>query len=249
MVAITDHDTTAGWDAAAAARPDGLALVRGAEFSCSREGISLHLLAYLFDPAEPVLFARLGELRDSRVGRAEAMVAMLVADGTGVTWEQVRALAGGTVGRPHVAQALVERGHVDSVGAAFTADWIGTHGRYWVGKLELDVVEAVGLVTGAGGVAVFAHPGAHRRGRTVGDDVIADMAAAGLAGLEVDHVDHDDPTRARLRLLAAELGLLTTGSSDFHGTNKPVRLGAELTPETSYDGIVARATGVPVLGP
>ena len=177
------------------------------------------------------------------------MVSMLEADGTGVTWERVRALAGGTVGRPHVAQALVEQGHIGAVGEAFTSDWLGTHGRYWVAKLELDVVEAVGLVTGAGGVAVFAHPGAHRRGRTVGEDVIVDMAAAGLAGLEVDHVDHDEPTRARLRRLAAELGLLTTGSSDFHGTNKSVRLGDALTPETSYAEVVARATGVPVLGP
>ena len=249
VVALTDHDTTAGWDTAAAARPDGLVLVRGAEISCTRGGISLHLLAYLFDPAEPRLAGRLAELRDSRVGRAERMVAMLDAAGTGVTWERVRALAGGTVGRPHVAQALIEQGHIPDVSAAFTPDWIGTHGRFWVDKLELDVVEAVGLVTGAGGVAVFAHPGAHSRGRTVGDDVIREMATAGLAGLEVDHADHDAPTRVHLRELAAGLDLLTTGSSDFHGTNKTVRLGDELTPEPSYAGIVARATGVGVLGP
>jgi predicted metal-dependent phosphoesterase TrpH len=186
-------------------------------------------------------------LRASRVGRAERMVELLAGDGHPVTWDQVRELAGGTVGRPHIAQALMAHGLVDSVTDAFTPDWIGTHGRYWVAKAELDVVEAVRLVVGAGGVAVFAHPAASKRGRTVGDDVIALMAAAGLAGLEVDHVDHSEDEKAHLRGLAAELGLLTTGSSDFHGENKTVQLGAHLTSEAAYDEIVSRATGVSVI--
>jgi predicted metal-dependent phosphoesterase TrpH len=186
-------------------------------------------------------------LRDSRISRAARMVEMLAADGHPVTWEQVRELAGGTVGRPHIAQALMAHGLVGSVSEAFQPEWIGTRGRYWVAKAELDVVDGVRLVTGAGGVAVFAHPGASRRGRTVGDDVIALMAGAGLAGLEVDHIDHDDSERAHLRGLAAELGLLTTGSSDFHGDNKEVRLGAFLTDESAYDEIVDRATGLEVL--
>jgi len=194
-----------------------------------------------------VLRARLAGLVQSRAGRAEQMARMLEDAGTGVTWERVRELAGGTVGRPHVALALIEQGHVATVSEAFTPDWIGTSGRFWIAKLELDVVEAIGLVAAAGGVAVFAHPAASARGRTVSDDVIAEMAAAGLAGLEVDHGDHDAAARARLRSLAAELGLLTTGSSDYHGENKPVRLGAELTPEASYAAIVERATGVEVL--
>jgi len=194
-----------------------------------------------------VLRARLAGLVQSRAGRAEQMARMLEDAGTGVTWERVRELAGGTVGRPHVALALIEQGHVATVSEAFTPDWIGTSGRFWVAKLELDVVEAIRLVAAAGGVAVFAHPAASARGRTVSDDVIAEMAAAGLAGLEVDHGDHDAAARARLRSLAAELGLLTTGSSDYHGENKPVRLGAELTPEASYAAIVERATGVEVL--
>ena len=243
VVALTDHDTTDGWAAAAAALPAGLSLVRGTEISCVRDGISLHLLSYLHDPDEPALSGKLRELRESRVGRAERMARMLEADGTGVTWERVQELAGGTVGRPHVAQALIEQGHVASVAEAFTADWIGTHGRYWVAKLELDVVDAVRLVVGAGGAAVFAHPAASKRGRTVGDDVIADMAAAGIVGLEVDHVDHDDAERAHLRGLARELGLLTTGSSDFHGTNKTVRLGEHTTPEEQYERLVAAASG------
>ena len=247
VLALTDHDTTAGWVEAAAALPPGLSLVRGAEISCIRDGISLHLLAYLFDPAEPAFAAVRQDLRDSRTARAEQMARRLEVDGTGVTWARVQELAGGTVGRPHVAQAIVEQGHVATVAQTFVPEWIGTHGRYWVGKLELDVVTAIDLVTGAGGVAVFAHPAASKRGRTVGDDVIAEMAQAGLAGLEVDHVDHDEQERAHLRALAAELHLLTTGSSDFHGTSKTVQLGAHLTSEASYDEIVSRATGVGVL--
>jgi predicted metal-dependent phosphoesterase TrpH len=247
VVALTDHDTTGGWQAAADAVPDGLTLVRGAEISCTSGGISLHLLAYLFDPDEPVFAARRHELRSSRLSRAERMVRLLADDGHPVTWDQVQELAGGTIGRPHVAQALIEAGLVSSVEEAFTAEWIGTRGRYWVGKADMDVIEAIRLVAGAGGVSVFAHPSATTRGRTVGDDVIAAMPEAGLAGLEVDHDDHDDAARRHLRGLAAELGLLVTGSSDFHGENKDIPLGAHLTDETSYDEIVARATGVEVV--
>jgi predicted metal-dependent phosphoesterase TrpH len=247
VVALTDHDTTGGWAAAADALPPGLSLVRGAEISCTSGGISLHLLAYLFDPDEPSFAARRHELRASRLDRAERMVRLLADDGHPVTWAQVQELAGGTVGRPHVAQALIDAGLVSSVEEAFTAEWIGTRGRYWVGKADMDVFEAIRLVAGAGGVSVFAHPRATSRGRTVGDDVVAAMAQAGLAGLEVDHVDHDADARAHLRGLAADLGLLVTGSSDFHGENKEIRLGAHLTSDPSYDELVARATGAEVV--
>ena len=156
-------------------------------------------------------------------------------------------LAAGTVGRPHIAQALVERGLVPTVTDAFTPEWIGTGGRHWAGKLELDVQEAIGLVRAAGGVAVFAHPGAAARGRTVSDAAVAAMAEAGLAGLEVDHVDHTEQARTHLRGLAAGLGLLTTGSSDFHGGNKTVALGAHTTSRKAYEALVGQASGVPVV--
>lgn len=247
VVALTDHDTTEGWAAAAAALPPGLRLVRGAEISCHRNGISLHLLGYLFDPQDPALSRQLEVLRESRVTRAERMVELLVRDGHPVSWEQVRGLADGTVGRPHVAQALLETGMVARIEDAFTPDWIGTRGRYWAGKHELDVLDAMRLVHAAGGVTVFAHPGADARGRTVGDEVIEEMAAAGLAGLEVDHVDHTPETRERLRRKAAELGLLVTGSSDFHGANKQIGLGAHATAPEVLEEIAARATGVEVL--
>jgi predicted metal-dependent phosphoesterase TrpH len=247
VVALTDHDTTDGWVPAAEALPPGLRLVRGAELSCTAQGISLHLLAYLFDPEDASLSAALAEVRDSRVSRARRMVEKLRQDGHEVTWDQVQVHAQGTVGRPHIARALVSSGLVDSVGEAFTADWIGPRGRYWAAKHELDAVEAVRLVAAAGGVTVFAHPAAASRGRTVPDEVIASLAEAGLAGLEVDHVDHTEQARDHLRGLADDLDLLVTGSSDFHGDNKAVRLGAHLTAPSAYDELVARATGVEVL--
>lgn len=247
VLALTDHDTSSGWAAAARALPGGLSLVRGAEISCVHGGISLHLLAYLYDPDEPVLAATLQEMRDSRRRRAEQMARMLEADGTGVTWDRVQEIAGGTVGRPHLAQALIELGHVADIPSAFVPEWIGTRGRYWVPKQELDVLDAIRLVRGAGGVTVFAHPAASSRGRTVDEEVIVQMAAAGLHGLEVDHVDHDPAARDALRAVAAELGLLVTGSSDFHGANKTVALGENTTTVESYERLVSAATGLEVL--
>lgn len=254
VLALTDHDTAGGWDEALAALPRGLTLVRGMEISCVVRGsgppVSLHLLAYLADPDEPALAAALERLRESRRARAEIMVGALEGAGTGVTWARVLEIAdGGTVGRPHVARALIEQGLVRNVAEAFTPDWIGTGGRYWAGKADLDAVEAVRLVTGAGGVAVFAHPLASARGRTVGDDVIADLTRAGLAGLEVDHPDHPPRTRERARALADDLGLLATGSSDYHGYSKEQGLGEHTTDPSVYEALLDRATALrPISG-
>ena len=244
VVALTDHDTVSGHAEAAAALPDGLALVTGAELSCHLDGISLHMLAYLFDPANEE-FTRERELvRTDRFRRAEAMVERCRALGAPITWPQVQRIAGdGAVGRPHVASALVEAGVVPDVDAAFTSEWVANGGRADVRKREFDPFEAIRLVRAAGGVTVFAHPAAHKRGRTVSEQAIADLAAAGLGGVEVDHTDHDEPTRARLRGLAADLGLLATGSSDYHGTRKTVRLGANTTAPEAYEALVDRATG------
>jgi len=247
VVALTDHDTTDGHAEAAAALPPGLVLVPGAEISCEADGTSLHLLGYLFDPQDPAVVEAFAALRGSRNGRAERMARRLEEAGTGVTWERVQQLAQGTVGRPHLAQALVEQGHVGSVSEAFSAEWLGDGGRFYEKKLQLDVVEAVRMVVAAGGVAVFAHPQAVKRGRTVADDVVAAMAEAGLAGLEVDHVDHDEAARRHLRGLAAELDLVVTGSSDYHGENKTVRLGDERTDPEQYARLVERATGATVI--
>ncbi|MDH6628163.1 putative metal-dependent phosphoesterase TrpH [Streptomyces sp. LBL] len=250
VVALTDHDTTRGYAEAIAALPAGLTLVTGAELSCRVDGISMHMLAYLFDPEEPALLAERELVRDDRVPRARGMVARLQELGVPVTWEQVARIAGdGSVGRPHVATALVELGVVPTVDDAFTVDWLADGGRVFVEKHESDPFEAIRLVKGAGGVAVFAHPAASKRGRTVPESAIAEMAAAGLDGIEVDHMDHDADTRARLRGLAEELGLLVTGSSDYHGSRKTVSLGAYTTDPEVYGEITRRATGAfPVPG-
>jgi 3',5'-nucleoside bisphosphate phosphatase len=246
VVALTDHDTTAGWGEASAARPAGLSLVPGAELSCRWYGtdppIPLHLLAYLFDPAYPPLVAESARVREARERRAERMVELLRADGIDVTWPEVLGYAaGGTVGRPHLARALVRRGLAGSVTEAFAPHLLGE--RYRVPKPDTDVFTALRLAREAGGVVVFAHPRATRRGRVVPDDLVAELAAAGLFGLEADHVDHAPHERAHVRALAADLGLVVTGSSDFHGANKPVALGACRTDPHVYEQIVAAAAG------
>ncbi|MGI5378031.1 PHP domain-containing protein [Streptomyces sp. CA-251387] len=250
VVALTDHDTTRGYAEAIAALPEGLTLVTGAELSCRIDGVSMHMLAYLFDPEEPALLAERELVRDDRVPRAQGMVAKLNELGVPVTWEHVLRIAGdGSVGRPHVASALVELGVVPTVGDAFTQDWLADGGRAFVEKHETDPFEAIRLIKAAGGVAVFAHPAASKRGRTVPESAIAEMAAAGLDGIEVDHMDHDPDTRARLRGLAKELGLLTTGSSDYHGSRKTCVLGEYTTDPEVYGEITRRATGAfPVPG-
>ncbi|MER6348491.1 PHP domain-containing protein [Streptomyces sp. NPDC001595] len=250
VVALTDHDTTRGYAEAIAALPEGLTLVTGAELSCRIDGVSMHMLAYLFDPEEPALLAERELVRDDRVPRAKGMVSRLNQLGVPVTWEQVARIAGdGSVGRPHVASALVELGVVPTVGDAFTQEWLADGGRAFVEKHETDPFEAIRLIKGAGGVAVFAHPAAAKRGRTVPESAIAEMAAAGLDGIEVDHMDHDPDTRARLRGLAKELGLLVTGSSDYHGSRKTCVLGEYTTDPEVYGEITRRATGAfPVPG-
>ncbi|MEV4556129.1 PHP domain-containing protein [Kitasatospora sp. NPDC049285] len=251
VVALTDHDTVAGYgEAAAAVAGTGLTLVPGAELSCHVGGISLHLLAYLFDPTEPEFAAERELVRTDRFRRGRAIVERCRELGAPISWEQVQRIAGaGSVGRPHIASALVEAGVVATVSDAFTAEWLANGGRADVRKHETDPTVAVRLVRAAGGVPVFAHPGAAKRGETVSDQVIADLAAAGLGGLEVDHTDHDEETRAHLRGLAAELGLLVTGSSDYHGSRKTVRLGEYTTDPAVYEALVAQATGAkPITG-
>jgi predicted metal-dependent phosphoesterase TrpH len=246
VVALTDHDTTAGWKPAMVALPAGLTLVPGAELSCrwfgARRPIPLHLLAYLFDPADHALDAALTEVRRGREARAERMVELMRADGIDVTWEEIREYAaGGTVGRPHLAQALIRRGLAETVTDAFAPDLLGE--RYRLPKPDLDVFAALRLVNDAGGVVVFAHPKASKRGMVVPDELMAELAAAGLFGLEADHDDHSPAERAHVRALAEELGLVVTGSSDFHGTHKTVRLGEFTTAPEAYERIVAAATG------
>jgi predicted metal-dependent phosphoesterase TrpH len=253
VVAITDHDSTAGWRDAFAARPPGLTIVPGVEFSCvHRDGdgrrISLHLLAYLVDPDNVAIQSEWQRLRDSRRVRGEAMVENLIADGYPITWEQVSSLAaGGSVGRPHIGRALVDSGVVADVDTAFR-ELLSSRQRYYVRKLDTDVFDAIRLVRAAGGLPVFAHPIARRRGPVVSDPTIADMAAAGLVGLEVDHPDHEPDDRAHAAALARDLDLIGTGSSDYHGTNKPTLIGARQTATEAYERLLALPTAIRPVG-
>jgi predicted metal-dependent phosphoesterase TrpH len=244
VLALTDHDTVAGLPAAAAALPAGLTLVPGMELSCRREGMSVHMLAYLFDASEPTLAAECERIRRARELRGREMVRRLAELGVPITWEQVAALAGGgVVGRPHVARALVAAGVIGEPAQAFTPDWIAPGGRAYVSRYALDPRDALRLVTDAGGVCVLAHPKAVTRGRVVPDEWIAGLAEAGLFGVEVDHLDHDRDARVRLREITSDLGLATTGSSDDHGELTGHRLGRETTPVETYERLVAAATG------
>ena len=248
VIALTDHDTVAGHDEARAALPPGLTLVPGMELSCRLDGHSVHLLGYLFDPADPELAAETARIRESRVRRAEAMVERLAELGVPVTWEQVRAIAGdGVVGRPHLARAMVEAGVIESPDQAFGPDWIGEGGRAYVSRYALDPARAIALVRSAGGVSVLAHPRA--RGWEVPDEVIAALAAAGLAGIEVWHPDQDQAQRTALQDLAARLNLVASGGSDDHGELTGYRLGSDTIAPDAYERLVSQATGAaPVSG-
>jgi 3',5'-nucleoside bisphosphate phosphatase len=248
VLALTDHDTTAGWAAAEAARPPGLTVIPGMELSCrwfpsDQPPISVHLLAYLFDPDHPALAAERLRLRTERLGRAEKIVAALAADGHPVVWERiVEGCAGGVVGRPHIARALVEAGVADSVDHAFAT--LLHHGSpYYVAKADTEVRDGIALIRAAGGVPVFAHGLATARGRVVGDDAIVTMTDAGLLGLEVDHPDHTPEQREHLRGLADDLGLISTGSSDYHGANKPTPIAACTTDPGQLEALLAAGTG------
>ena len=248
VVALTDHDTTAGWSLAEKARPPGLTVVPGMELSCrwfpdDERPISVHLLGYLFDPDHPAFAGERARLRDERLERGERIVAALAAAGYPVVWERiVERSEGGVVGRPHIARALVEAGAAESVDHAF-ATLLHHRSPYYVTKADTDVREGIALVRAAGGVPVFAHGLATKRGRVVRDDAIAAMAEAGLLGLEVDHPDHSVGERAHLRGLAAELGLIVTGSSDYHGANKATPIAACTTAPEQFEAILAAGTG------
>lgn len=241
-IALTDHDTTAGWaEAVDAGARFGVAVVPGMEISCvSAHGISVHLLSYLHDPDHQGLREEMERSVRSRLTRAERMAQRLSEDFP-ITWELVQAQTepGATVGRPHLADALVAAGVVPDRSAAFASILLPSS-PYYVAHYAPDPAEAVRLVREAGGVPVFAHPRAVSRGRVVGQETFEEMIEAGLLGLEVEHRDNPEPDREWLRALAQRHDLLITGSSDYHGTGKPNRLGEHTTSRDVVEGIAER---------
>lgn len=250
MIALTDHDTTAGWqEAVDAAVHEGVSLVRGIEISCSREYRSIHLLGYLPNPDDPRLAIELARARDSRVTRMDRMIERMAADGIPITVGEVRAQVapGATLGRPHLADALVAKGVVPDRDAAFR-EYLHDGSRYYVGHYAPDPVTAIKLVRGAGGVPVLAHPFAMRTA-TISDEMVEELADAGLAGLEAHHRDHEPAEVERAVRLAEQHRLIVTGSSDYHGTGKLNRLGEHTTTPRAWSRIVEQSSGVKVVQP
>jgi 3',5'-nucleoside bisphosphate phosphatase len=250
-LALTDHDTTAGWaEAIDQAAVSGVAFIPGMEVSCvSETGISVHLLSYLHDPQAPGLTGEIRRARDSRLTRAQRMVTRLSRDYP-ISWQMVleHSTPDATIGRPHIADALVTAGVVRDRSAAFTSI-LTPRSQYYVGHYAPDPVDAVRLVIEAGGVPVFAHPMASMRGRVIGMDLFRDMIDAGLAGVEADHRDNPEEARRTLRLIAREHDLFVTGSSDYHGAGKPNRIGEHRTPDEVVAQIEERGTGSAIVRP
>jgi predicted metal-dependent phosphoesterase TrpH len=248
VVALTDHDTAAGWEAAAvAAAEHGITLVPGMEISTRHELVTgrpgVHLLAYLPDPTYPPLLAELEKVLVGREGRVPTMLARLHELGIEISDDDVRAASGeaAATGRPHIADALVTLGVVRTRDEAF--DQFLAAGRpAYVDRYAAPLVEMIRLVDQAGGVSVVAHPWG-RSGRERPDEAdLAELAEAGLAGIEVDHQDHGPEVRERLRAIARNLGLVATGSSDYHGTGKTAHdLGCNTTDPEEFDRLIELA--------
>lgn len=243
VVALTDHDTFDGLpEAQAAGERVGIEVVPGMELSCSRDGQSVHLLAYGADPEDAALAAEMLRVRDGRSDRLRPVLAKLAELGVPVTEESVRSFVGSSpsVGRPHIADALVAAGHVRDRKEAFDR-FLADGGPAHVTRYTIDVASGIELVRRAGGVAVIAHPWGRGREQVLPPQVLEALVAEhGLDGIEVDHQDHDDAARAGLRALTRRLGILGTGSSDYHGTGKTDHdLGVNTTDPETYDTLRA----------
>lgn len=244
-VALTDHDTVAGWqEAAVSANALGMTLLPGMEFSARHEWRSVHVLAYLFDPDEPSLTAELVRIRDARRTRAERIVANIARDHD-LSWADVLAQTGdgATVGRPHIADAMIARGLVRDRGEAFDGI-LHPRAGYYVPHYAPDVSTAVRLVRTAGGVPVIAHPTTAGRDRMMPVSILEELISEGLAGFEIGHRENVEPGKTILAEIAARHDLIVTGSSDYHGAGKPNRPGENTTSDEMVARIIAQGTGI-----
>ena len=248
ILALTDHDTTRGWDEAKSAllnhpSQTEMKLVLGSEISCQDEnGISIHMLGLLFDPNYQPLFEVLERTRENRHSRMERIIARLNEAGIDITIDEVNAQRKGdaTLGRPHLADALVARGHVASRDEAFAA-LLHNKSKFYINHYSPSPVETIRLIKAAGGVAIIAHPLASQRGRTISMDLFESLIAAGLDGIEVDHRDHSENEKSELLRFAIENELIVTGSSDYHGTGKLNQLAEYTTHPRQWEALEAKA--------
>lgn len=254
VVALTDHDTTAGWSEALDAAPRGLTVVRGMEMSCEGRGedgspVPVHLLAYLFDPDDGAFALERARLLAERTGRIRAMAERIAADHPRIDPDEVMAATGPSAGRPHLARALVRIGVVESIQQAFDGP-LSTNSPYYVAKVDTPIERAVQMISDAGGVSVVAHARARMRGRILDLNHIRELASprgdgsATLGGIEVFHADHAADDTRQLAELAEELDLIATGSSDYHGENKTLTLGEHTTDPDQYERLLSQATGL-----
>jgi len=230
-LAITDHDSTSGWNEAIAALRSPLSLVLGAEISTlTIDGISVHMLGLLFDGMHQGMQEMLADSRDTRIPRMRKMIELLAADGINISFDDVMAATpiGATLGRPHLADALVRNQVVKTRDEAFL-ELLHNDSKYYVTHAAPTPEDAIRQINQSGGVAVIAHPFASRRGEVISADTFTNLVSAGLHGIEVNHRDHSQTEREQLSEIADELGLVKTGSSDYHGNGKLNELGENLT--------------------
>jgi predicted metal-dependent phosphoesterase TrpH len=243
VLGISDHDTTAGWEEATQTLRGSLQLALGAEISClTHDGISVHMLGMLFDPKHAEMQQVLEETRDGRLPRMRKMIEKMREEGMDISIEDVEKAmpAGATMGRPHLADALVAKKIVKSRDEAFI-DLLHNDSRFYVSHSAPTPAEAIALIRRAGGVAVIAHPFASHRGQILQSEDFAELVAAGLNGIEVDHRDQNPDERAMLRVIARELDLVVTGSSDYHGTGKLNSLAENHTHREQWEKLEAQA--------
>jgi predicted metal-dependent phosphoesterase TrpH len=243
VLGITDHDTTSGWQEATQSLRGSLQLALGAEISClTNDGVSVHMLGLLFDPLHEEMQQVLEETRDGRLPRMRKMIEKMRAEGMDISIEDVEKAmpSGATMGRPHLADALVAKKIVKSRDEAFI-DLLHNDSRFYVSHAAPTPVEAIALIRRAGGVAVIAHPFASHRGQILKAEDFIDLVSAGLNGIEVDHRDQNPDERAMLRVIALELDLVMTGSSDYHGTGKLNSLAENHTSREQWQKLEAQA--------
>ena len=243
VLGISDHDTTSGWKEATETLRGSLKLALGSEISClTTDGISVHMLGLLFDPEHAEMQQVLEETRDGRLPRMRKMIEKMRAEGMDISMADVEQAmpAGATMGRPHLADALVAKKIVKSRDEAFV-DLLHNESRFYVSHAAPTPAEAIALIRRAGGVAVIAHPFASHRGQILKAEDFSNLVAAGLNGIEVDHRDQNPDERAMLRSIAKELDLVVTGSSDYHGTGKLNSLAENHTHREQWEKLESQA--------